>query len=146
MITAQPMDSVILMGGCDKTVPALLMGAFSANIPTSLLVPGPMITGNYKGERLGACTDCRKFWAKYRSNEIDKNEIDLIEEKLATTSGTCAVMGTASTMAIISETLGIMIPGSASIPSVHRKNTGVFKIMGNRIFTVDLNHNSRYSP
>ena len=119
MIKAQPMDSVILMGGCDKTVPALLMGAFSANIPTSLLVPGPMMTGNYKGERLGACTDCRKFWAKYRSNEIDKNEIDLIEGKLATTSGTCAVMGTASTMAIISETLGIMIPGSASIPSVH---------------------------
>ena len=119
MIKAQPMDSVILMGGCDKTIPALLMGAFSANIPTSLLVPGPMITGNHKGERLGACTDCRKFWAKYRSKEIDKNEIDLIENKLATTSGTCAVMGTASTMAIISETLGIMLPGSASIPSVN---------------------------
>jgi len=119
MITAQPMDSVILMGGCDKTVPALLMGAFSANIPTTLLVPGPMMTGKYKGERVGACTDCRKFWAKYRSNEIDKNEIDLIEDKLATTSGTCAVMGTASTMAIIAETLGIMLPGSASIPSVH---------------------------
>jgi len=119
MITAQPMDSVILMGGCDKTVPALLMGAFSANIPTTLLVPGPMMTGKYKGERVGACTDCRKFWAKYRSNEIDKNEIDLIEGKLATTSGTCAVMGTASTMAIIAETLGIMLPGSASIPSVH---------------------------
>ena len=119
MINAQPMDSVILMGGCDKTVPALLMGAFSANIPSSLLVPGPMMTGLYKGERIGACTDCRRFWNKYRSKEIDRNEIDLVEEKLAITSGTCSVMGTASTMAIISEILGIMIPNSACIPSVH---------------------------
>jgi len=79
MILAQPMDSVILMGGCDKTVPALLMGAFSANIPSCLLVSGPMMTGRHKGERLGACTDCRRFWAKYRSNEIDKNEINTSE-------------------------------------------------------------------
>ena len=73
MIKAQPMDSVILMGGCDKTVPALLMGAFSANIPSSLLVSGPMMTGKYKEERLGACTDCRRFWAKFRSNEISED-------------------------------------------------------------------------
>ena len=119
MILAQPMDSVILMGGCDKTVPALLMGAFSANIPSCLLVSGPMMTGRHKGERLGACTDCRRFWAKYRSNEIDKNEINLIEDKLATTSGTCAIMGTASTMAIIADVLGIMVPNTSSIPAVH---------------------------
>ena len=119
MILAQPMDSVILMGGCVKTVPALLMGAFSANIPSCLLVSGPMMTGRHKGERLGACTDCRRFWAKYRSNEIDKNEINLIEDKLATTSGTCAIMGTASTMAIIADVLGIMVPNTSSIPAVH---------------------------
>ncbi len=119
MINAQPMDSVVLMGGCDKTVPALLMGAISANIPSALLVSGPMMTGHHKGERLGACTDCRRFWAKYRSNEIDKEEIDIIEGNLATTAGTCAVMGTASSMAILSEALGIMLPGTSSIPSVH---------------------------
>ena len=119
MINAQPMDSVILMGGCDKTVPALLMGAFSANIPSTLLVSGPMMTGHYKNERIGACTDCRRFWSKYRANEIDKEEINIIEDKLATTAGTCAIMGTASSMSIISETLGIMLPGASCIPSVH---------------------------
>ena len=119
MISAQPMDSVILMGGCDKTVPALLMGAFSANIPSCLLVPGPMMTGKYKGERLGACTDCRRFWAKYRANKIEKNEIDLVESNLATTAGTCAIMGTASTMAIMADVLGVLLPNTSSIPAVH---------------------------
>ena len=119
MIKAQPMDSVILMGGCDKTVPALLMGAFSANIPTSLLVSGPMMTGKYKKERLGACTDCRRFWSKFRSNEISEDEIKNIESNLATTAGTCAIMGTASTMALLSDVMGIMLPGTASIPAVH---------------------------
>ena len=119
MIKAQPMDSVILMGGCDKTVPALLMGAFSANIPTALLVSGPMMTGKYKEERLGACTDCRRFWAKFRSNEISEDEIKNIESNLATTAGTCAIMGTASTMALLSDVMGIMLPGTASIPAVH---------------------------
>ena len=119
MIKAQPMDSVILMGGCDKTVPALLMGAFSANIPTSLLVSGPMMTGRYKEERLGACTDCRRFWAKFRSNEISQDEMKNLESNLATTAGTCAIMGTASTMALLSDVMGIMLPGTASIPAVH---------------------------
>ncbi|MFT7594803.1 MAG: dihydroxy-acid dehydratase [Paracoccaceae bacterium] len=119
MIRAQPIDSVILMGGCDKTVPAQLMGAASANKPAIQLVAGPMMTSKYGQERLGACTDCRRFWAKYRSEEIDGDEIVTIEGKLATTAGTCAVMGTASTMACIAETLGMMIPGTAAIPAVH---------------------------
>jgi dihydroxy-acid dehydratase len=119
MIRAQPIDSVILMGGCDKTVPAQLMGAASANKPAIQLVAGPMMTSKYGQERLGACTDCRRFWAKYRSEEIDGDEIMAIEGKLATTAGTCAVMGTASTMACIAETLGMMIPGTAAIPAVH---------------------------
>ncbi len=119
MVRAQPMDAVVMIGGCDKTVPAQLMGAASADIPTIQLVTGPMSTGRHRGERLGACTDCRRFWAKFRANEIDQAEITEIEGKLSTTSGTCGVMGTASTMACISETLGMSLPDTAAIPSVH---------------------------
>jgi dihydroxy-acid dehydratase len=119
MIRAQPMDAVVLVGGCDKTVPALLMGAASAGKPAILLVTGPMMTGRHRGERLGACTDCRRFWAQYRAGRIDAAEIERIEQNLATTEGTCAVMGTASTMAILAETLGLMLPGTAAIPAVH---------------------------
>jgi dihydroxy-acid dehydratase len=119
MIRAQPMDAVVLIGGCDKTVPAQLMGALSADLPAVQLVTGPMSTGRHKGERLGACTDCRRFWARYRGGEIDAEEIEIVEGRLATTMGTCAVMGTASSMACIAETLGMALPGSAAIPAVH---------------------------
>ncbi len=119
MIRAQPMDAVVLVGGCDKTVPAQLMGAISANRPAIGLVAGPMMTSRWHGERLGACTDCRRFWAKYRAGEIDQGEIGEIEGNLATTAGTCAVMGTASTMASLAEALGMILPGSAAIPAVH---------------------------
>ncbi|MDR5741390.1 MULTISPECIES: IlvD/Edd family dehydratase [unclassified Caballeronia] len=119
MLRAQPMDSVVLIGGCDKTVPAQLMGAAAADIPAVQLVVGPMMTGRHQGERLGACTDCRRFWAKFRANEVSGHEIDQIEGRLATTAGTCAVMGTASTMACIAETLGMSLPGTAAIPAVH---------------------------
>ena len=119
MIRAQPIDSVILMGGCDKTVPAQIMGACSVDKPTIQLVSGPMMTSRYEEERLGACTDCRRFWAKFRAEEISANEIIRIEKGLATTAGTCAVMGTASTMACIAEALGMMLPGTAAIPAVH---------------------------
>jgi dihydroxy-acid dehydratase len=119
MIRAQPMDAVVLVGGCDKTVPAQLMGAASAGVPAVQLVAGPMMAGHHHGERLGACTDCRRFWAKYRAGQISKDEIEGIEGNLATTAGTCAVMGTASTMACIAETLGMALPGTAAIPAVH---------------------------
>jgi dihydroxy-acid dehydratase len=119
MIRAQPMDAVVLMGGCDKTVPAQLMGAVSAGKPAVGLVAGPMMTARHRGERLGACTDCRRFWAQYRAGTIDDNEISEVEGKLATTAGTCAVMGTASTMACLAEALGMILPGSAAIPAVH---------------------------
>src|SRR5207237_255640 len=119
MIRAQPMDAVVLVGGCDKTVPAQLMGAISANRPAIGLVAGPMLTARWHGERLGACTDCRRFWARYRAGEIDRDEIGEVEGNLATTAGTCAVMGTASTMASIAEALGMILPGSAAIPAVH---------------------------
>ncbi len=119
MIRAQPMDSVVLMGGCDKTVPALLMGAASAGKPAALLVAGPLLAGRHRGERIGACTDCRRFWAAARSGALDADEIAQVESRLAVTAGTCAVMGTASTMALIAETLGMMLPHTACIPAVH---------------------------
>ena len=118
MIRAQPLDACVLIGGCDKTVPALLMGAASANVPAIMLVTGPMLTGDHKGERLGACTDCRRFWARYRADEIDADEINAVNAKLAPTAGTCMVMGTASTMACVTEALGMMLPGGACIPAV----------------------------
>jgi dihydroxy-acid dehydratase len=119
MIRAQPMDAVVLVGGCDKTLPALVMGAISAAKPAIVLATGPMSTGRYHGERLGACTDCRRFWAQYRAGGLDTQEISEIEGNLATTQGTCAVMGTASTMAILCEALGLMLPGGAAVPAVH---------------------------
>ena len=119
MIRAQPMDAVVLVGGCDKTVPAQLMGAASANVPAIQLVAGPMMTGRHEGERLGACTDCRRFWAKYRAGEVSAEAVATVEGRLATTTGTCAVMGTASTMACVAEALGMTLPGTAAIPAVH---------------------------
>jgi len=119
MVRAQPMDAVVLMGGCDKTVPAQLMGAVSAGRPAVMLVGGPMMTGRYRGERLGACTDCRRFWAQYRAGKVNDEEISDVEGRLATTAGTCAVMGTASTMACLVEALGMILPGTAAIPAVH---------------------------
>ena len=118
MIRAQPLDAVVLIGGCDKTVPALLMGAASANVPAILMVTGPMITGDHKGERLGACTDCRRYWGKFRAGDVDEQEINAVNAQLCPSAGTCMVMGTASTMALCSEALGMMLPGGACIPAV----------------------------
>ncbi len=119
MIRAQPMDAVVLMGGCDKTVPAQLMAATSANKPAIQLIGGPQMTSRFRDDRVGACTDCRKFWTKYRAGEISKADIEAVEGRLVTTAGTCAVMGTASTMAAIAEALGMTLPGTAAIPAVH---------------------------
>jgi dihydroxy-acid dehydratase len=119
MVRAQPMDAVVLMGGCDKTVPAQLMGAVSAGRPAVMLVAGPMMTGRHRGERLGACTDCRRFWARYRAGDVSGEEISQVEGQLAVTAGTCAVMGTASTMACLAEALGLILPGTAAIPAAH---------------------------
>ncbi|WP_020656161.1 IlvD/Edd family dehydratase [Massilia niastensis] len=118
MIRAQPMDAVVLIGGCDKTVPAQLMGAASAGIPAIQLVTGSMLTGSHRGERVGACTDCRRYWGKYRADEIDGEEIADVNNQLVASVGTCSVMGTASTMACVTEALGMMVPGGASPPAV----------------------------
>ena len=118
MIRAQPMDAVVLIGGCDKTVPAQLMGAASAGIPAIQLITGSMLTGSHRGERVGACTDCRRYWAKFRADEIDAEEVADVNNQLVASVGTCSVMGTASTMACIAEALGMTVPGGASPPAV----------------------------
>jgi len=132
MIAAQPMDAVVLLGGCDKNVPGMLMGAASADRPAIQLVPGPMLPMPFEGERLGACTDCRRFWGRYRGGEVSEQKIKIIEGKLATTAGTCAVMGTASTMAAVAEALGMSLPGTAAIPAVHSDRIRAAEATGRR--------------
>ena len=132
MIRAQPMDAVVLVGGCDKTVPAQLMGAASADVPAVQLLAGPMMPTSFHGERLGACTDCRRFWALHRAGKVDAAGIGEVEGNLATTAGTCAVMGTASTMASIAEALGMALPGTAAIPAVHADRLRAGEASGRR--------------
>ena len=138
MIRAQPMDAVVVIGGCDKTLPAQLMGAANADVPVVYCAVGPMLTSPYNGERLGACTDCRRFWGKYRAGEIDDKEIKEVEGLLATTAGTCAVMGTASTMACLGEALGMMLPGTAAIPAVHADRLRAAEASGARALALAL--------
>ncbi|MBT3659671.1 MAG: dihydroxy-acid dehydratase [Rhodospirillaceae bacterium] len=132
MIRAQPMDAVVLVGGCDKTVPALLMGAASAGVPAIVAVTGPMMTGTHHGERIGACTDCRRFWAKYRGGEIDADEVEELTNQLVPTVGTCGVMGTASTMALMTEAMGMMLPGGAAIPATFADRPRHAELTGTR--------------
>jgi dihydroxy-acid dehydratase len=117
MIRAQPMDAVVLLGGCDKTVPAQIMAAVSANVPAISLVTGPMTTGSWRGQRLGACTDCRHYWSLFRGGALSESDVSEVEQSLCPTAGTCMVMGTASTMACMVEALGLMLPGGATPPS-----------------------------
>ena len=130
MIRAQPMDAVVLIGGCDKTVPAQLMGAASAGIPTVQLVTGSMLTGSHRSERVGACTDCRRYWGRYRAEEIDAQEIADVNNQLVASVGTCSVMGTASTMACIAEALGMTVPGGASPPATTADRIRIAELSG----------------
>ncbi len=119
MIRAQPMDAVVLIGGCDKTIPAQMMAAASADVPAIIVPVGPMLVGHYQGEQLGACTDCRRLWGEHRGGRMDAEAIERVNERLAPTPGTCRVMGTASTMACLVEAMGLALPRSASIPATH---------------------------
>ena len=130
MVRAQPMDAVVLIGGCDKTVPAQLMGAASAGLPAIQLVTGSMLTGSHRGEVVGACTDCRRFWARFRADEIDATEIADVNKQLVPSVGTCSVMGTASTMACIVEALGMSVPGAASPPAVTAERMRIAEATG----------------
>lgn len=132
LIRAQPMDSVVLVGGCDKTLPAQLMAAVSAGTPAIVLPVGPMSTGEFRGQRVGACTDCRSVWAKFRAGEISQQELDSINGQLAPTPGTCMVMGTASTMAIVTETLGFTLAGASTLPATHSQRKLLAEQTGTR--------------
>jgi dihydroxy-acid dehydratase len=132
MIRAQPMDSVVVIGGCDKTLPAQVMAAASTDLPTIVLQTGPMVVGHHKGEVLGACTDCRRLWGQHRAGTIDVAEIELISGRLAPSVGTCMVMGTASTMACIIEALGLALPMSAAAPATHADRRRIAEQSGKR--------------
>jgi dihydroxy-acid dehydratase len=132
MIRAQPMDAVVVIGGCDKTLPAQVMAAASTDMPTIVLQTGPMVVGHHRGQELGACTDCRRLWGQYRAGTIDEAEIDLISGRLAPTVGTCGVMGTASTMACIIEALGLALPMSATAPATHADRRRIAEASGKR--------------
>lgn len=130
MIRAQPMDAVVVIGGCDKTLPAQIMAAASVDLPTVVVPVGPMVVGHHRGEVLGACTDCRRLWSAHRAGEIDEAEIDIVNGRLAPSVGTCMVMGTASTMACITETLGLSLPMSATIPAPHAERIRLAEASG----------------
>lgn len=132
MIRAQPMDAVIVIGGCDKTLPAQIMAAASVDLPTVVIPVGPMVVGHHKGEVLGACTDCRRLWSAHRAGEIDAAEIEVVNGRLAPSVGTCMVMGTASTMACITETMGLSLPMSATIPAPHAERVRLAEASGRR--------------
>ena len=132
MIAALPLDAVVLIGGCDKTIPAELMGAISADMPAIVIPVGSMLAGRHEGARLGACTDCRRLWAAYRAGTLDQRNLDRAHDQLMPTSGTCMVMGTASTMACIAETLGFTLPGAATAPAVSSDRARLAEATGTR--------------
>ena len=132
MIRAQPMDSVIVIGGCDKTLPAQIMAAVSADIPTVVIPVGPMVVGHHKGATLGACTDCRLYWSAFRAGKIDAAEIEMVNGRLAPSVGTCMVMGTASTIACMTEAMGLSLPMSATIPAPHAERIRLAEACGKR--------------
>ncbi len=133
MILSQPMDGVVLLGGCDKTLPAQLMGAASADRPAIVVTAGPMLTGRYEGARLGACTDCRGFWGEYRAGRLDATRLEAVQGELFPSTGTCMVMGTASTMAALTEALGMTLPGMAAVPAPLARRLRLAEAAGRRI-------------
>jgi len=132
MLKALPLDSVVMIGGCDKTIPAELMGAVSADVPSIVLPVGSMLAGRHEGTRLGACTDCRRLWAAFRAGTLDETNLNRAHDQLMPTSGTCMVMGTAATMACIAETLGFTLPGAATAPAVSSDRMRIAEATGKR--------------
>jgi dihydroxy-acid dehydratase len=132
MIRAQPMDAVVLIGGCDKNLPAQIMAAASVDLPAIVLPVGPMVTGQHRGEVLGACTDCRRFWGRHRAGELDEAELEEVNGRLVPSVGTCAVMGTASTMACLTEAMGLSLPLTAAVPATHAERRRLAEATGRR--------------
>lgn len=133
LIRSHPVDGVVLMGGCDKTTPGLLMGATSAGVPAIFVPAGPMLRGNWKGHVLGSGSDAWKFWDERRAGKISKEEWVGIEGGIARSHGTCMTMGTASTMTAIAETIGMTLPGASSIPAPDASHVRMSSESGRRI-------------
>ncbi|MDP3064023.1 MAG: IlvD/Edd family dehydratase, partial [Chloroflexota bacterium] len=133
MIRAHPLDGVVLLGGCDKTVPAQLMGAASADIPSIFVTGGPQLKGNWRGQELGSCTDCRRLYVELRAGRITEEEYAEVEGAVIRSSGHCMVMGTASTMACIVEAMGMTLPGGAAIPAPDSRRLQLAEEAGHQI-------------
>lgn len=133
MIRGNPIDGVVLLTNCDKTTPAALMGAASADIPTLLLSGGPMLNGHFRGEVLGACTDCRRYSTEYQAGTIDAATYKEVEKNLVRSPGHCMVMGTASTMNSLMEALGIALPQNGAIPAVDSRRLHLAERAGRQI-------------
>ena len=133
MIVCHPFDGVVLLASCDKTTPAQLMGAASADVPAIMVTGGPMLNGRYKGQDLGACTDCRRFENELRAGLLPVEEWNAIEDSICRSAGHCMVMGTASTMASMAEALGMTLPGAAAIPAPDSRRLRLSEASGRRI-------------
>jgi len=136
MIRGNPLDGVVLLTNCDKTTPAALMGAASADIPTIMVSGGPMLNGHFRGEVLGACTDCRRYTVEYQAGTIDEQTYKEAEENLVRSPGHCMVMGTASTMNSLMEALGMALPGNGAIPAVDSRRLRLAEHAGRQIMTL----------
>jgi dihydroxy-acid dehydratase len=132
-LRSYPVDGAVLLGGCDKTVPALIMGATSANLPSIFVPAGPMLRGNWRGQPLGSGSDIWKYWTERRAGVIDECAVREIEDGIARSFGTCMTMGTASTMAAAAEALGMTLPGASSIPAADSGHARMASAAGRRI-------------
>jgi len=144
MIKGLPIDGVVLLSGCDKTTPAMIMGAASADIPTILLPGGPSLRGDWRGEELGSCTDCRRYWTELRAGNITQSDYDSMEEGIYRSPGHCMVAGTASTMAAISEGMGLTLEGAATLPAVDSRRMTLANKTGQRIVKL-VEENKKFS-
>jgi dihydroxy-acid dehydratase len=133
LIRSQPVDGAVLMGGCDKTTPALIMGAISAGVPAIFVPAGPMLRGNWKGQVLGSGSDAWKFWDERRAGTISERDWTEMEDGIARSYGVCMTMGTASTMTAIADVLGMTLPGASSIPAVDSSHIRMCSGAGRRI-------------
>ena len=131
-IRAYPLDAVVLLSGCDKTTPAMLMGAISADVPALMVTGGPMLRGNWRAEELGSGTDARRLWAERRAGRLSEEDLCEVEACLSRSTGHCMVMGTASTMAALAETLGMALPENAAIPAPDSRRLALAELAGRR--------------
>jgi dihydroxy-acid dehydratase len=132
LLRSYPADGCVLMGGCDKTTPALIMGALSMNLPAIFMPAGPMLRGNWRGDTLGSGSDVWKYWAELRAGNITESDWSEIEDGIARSPGHCMTMGTASTMTSAAEAMGLTLPGAASIPAADSRHAQMATLTGKR--------------